>query len=53
MLGYVYKRLGLVMRLLWSKDLIINTVHVMDLARSIWHLAKIPEAEGEVILNYI
>ena len=38
--GAVYKHLGETMKLLWSKDLRINTVHVHDVARAIWHLIQ-------------
>ncbi|XP_076322769.1 uncharacterized protein LOC143231878 isoform X3 [Tachypleus tridentatus] len=36
--GAVYKYLGEMMKLLWTKDLKMNTVHVMDLCRAIWHV---------------
>lgn len=38
-IGAVYKHLGEMMKLLWGKDLKMNTVHVIDLCRAIWHLA--------------
>ncbi|CAG8547860.1 6186_t:CDS:2 [Ambispora leptoticha] len=37
--GRVYQHLNEEMRCLWSKDLKINTVHVLDVARAIWHVA--------------
>ncbi|XP_013406133.1 uncharacterized protein LOC106170709 [Lingula anatina] len=37
-IGAVYKFLGEKMKLLWGKDLKMNTVHVDDLCRAIWHL---------------
>jgi len=37
-IGAVYKESGEVMELLWSKSLKINTVHVNDVVRAIWHL---------------
>ena len=33
-----YKQLGEKMKLLWSKDLRMNTVHVRDVVRALWHL---------------
>lgn len=34
--GHVYKKLGQEMKLLWTKDLKINTVHVSDVVRAMW-----------------
>jgi len=39
-IGAVYKSLGEKMEFLWDKDLSINTVHVRDAARALWHLAE-------------
>lgn len=36
--GAVYKQLGEKMKLLWSKDLKMSTVHVKDVARAVWFL---------------
>lgn len=36
------------MKLLWSKDLHLNTVHVRDVAAAIWYLAHDVRAIGEV-----
>lgn len=36
--GAVYKNMGEMMKLLWNKDMKMNTVHVSDLSRAIWHL---------------
>lgn len=36
--GAVYKHLGEMMKLLWTKDLKMNTVHVTDVCRAIWHV---------------
>ena len=33
-----YKQLGEKMKLLWTKDLKMNTVHVRDVVRALWHL---------------
>uniref|UniRef100_A0A1E1XVL9 Putative c-3 sterol dehydrogenase/3-beta-hydroxysteroid dehydrogenase n=1 Tax=Amblyomma sculptum TaxID=1581419 RepID=A0A1E1XVL9_AMBSC len=38
LVGAVYKHLKETMKLLWTKDLKMNTVHVSDLCRAIWHL---------------
>jgi len=35
----VYKHLGEKMEFLWDKDLKINTVHVDDVVKAIWHVA--------------
>ena len=34
------------MKLLWSKDLKLNTVHVDDVVRASWHLAEWYEQSG-------
>lgn len=36
--GAVYKHSGEMMKLLWNKDLKLNTVHVRDVSRALWHL---------------
>ncbi|KAF3428246.1 hypothetical protein E2986_07938 [Frieseomelitta varia] len=41
--GAVYKHLGEMMKLLWGPDLHMNTVHVRDVARAIWHIVNRPE----------
>lgn len=45
--GAVYKHLGEMMKLLWGPDLHMNTVHVRDVARAIWHVANRPETIGQ------
>ncbi|CAH0394943.1 unnamed protein product [Bemisia tabaci] len=47
-IGAVYQHLGESMRLLWDKDLRMNTIHVKDLCEAIWFLMKLKEAHGEV-----
>ncbi|XP_062511891.1 dTDP-glucose 4,6-dehydratase-like [Corticium candelabrum] len=37
-IGAVYRELKETMKLLWGKDLKINTVHVRDVCRAIWHV---------------
>lgn len=37
-IGAVYKELQEKMKLLWTKELHINTVHVSDVVRGLWHL---------------
>ncbi|KAI8068321.1 hypothetical protein BC940DRAFT_299695 [Gongronella butleri] len=39
-IGRVYQHLNEEMTLLWSKDLKVNTVHVLDVVRASWHLAQ-------------
>lgn len=46
-IGAVYKHLGEEMKLLWSKDLKMNTVHVRDVVRALFHLAE-KGVKGEV-----
>lgn len=36
----LYRDLGETMKLFWGEDLGMNTIHVRDLARAIWHLAS-------------
>lgn len=38
-IGAVYKHLKEEMKLLWTKDLKINTVHVRDVVRALWFIA--------------
>jgi len=38
--GYVYKHIGEKMKFLWDKDLRINTVHVVDVCRALWHVSQ-------------
>lgn len=45
--GAVYKHLGEMMKLLWGPDLHMNTVHVRDVARAIWHVVNRPETVGQ------
>eukprot|EP00048_Salpingoeca_helianthica_P022045 m.16057 g.16057 ORF g.16057 m.16057 type:complete len:368 (+) comp6808_c0_seq1:868-1971(+) len=44
--GAVYKHLGETMKLLWSAKLRLNTVHVTDVARALWHIALTGEQAG-------
>ncbi|XP_064595952.1 dTDP-glucose 4,6-dehydratase-like [Liolophura sinensis] len=37
-IGAVYKYTKEVMKMLWTKDLKMNTVHVEDVCRALWHL---------------
>ncbi|KAK4512194.1 uncharacterized protein ATC70_013437 [Mucor velutinosus] len=39
-IGRIYKYLDEEMKLLWSKDLKLNTVHVDDVSRACWYLAQ-------------
>ncbi|XP_011502100.1 PREDICTED: uncharacterized protein LOC105365589 [Ceratosolen solmsi marchali] len=47
-IGAVYKHLGEMMKLLWGPELRMNTVHVRDVARAIWHIATRPETVGQI-----
>ncbi|KAL0881351.1 hypothetical protein ABMA27_001228 [Loxostege sticticalis] len=46
--GGIYKHLGETMKLLWTADLKMNTVHVRDVCRAIWTLAFKPEANKQI-----
>lgn len=44
--GAVYKHLGEQMKFLWSANLKMNTVHVKDVCKALWHVAtKCPAGE--------
>ncbi|XP_049870551.1 uncharacterized protein LOC126369981 [Pectinophora gossypiella] len=45
--GGIYKHLGETMKLLWTADLKMNTVHVRDVCRAIWTLGNRPEARHQ------
>eukprot|EP00842_Homolaphlyctis_polyrhiza_P002873 jgi/Hompol1/3587/HPOL_002167-RA len=45
-IGAVYRHLNEEMKFLWTKDLKINTVHVRDVARAMWHVAATKEEHG-------
>lgn len=45
--GAVYKHLGEMMKLLWGPGLHMNTVHVIDVARAIWHVANRDDTIGQ------
>jgi nucleoside-diphosphate-sugar epimerase len=45
--GAVYKHLGEMMKLLWGPDLHMNTIHVRDVVRAMWHVANRPETVGQ------
>ncbi|KAH1006004.1 hypothetical protein HUJ04_006890 [Dendroctonus ponderosae] len=44
----VYKELGETMKLLWTKDLKLNTVHVEDLCRAILFLSERTDSLGQI-----
>ncbi|KAJ1520859.1 hypothetical protein ONE63_003946 [Megalurothrips usitatus] len=47
-IGAVYKHLNEVMKLLWTADLHLNTVHVKDVCRAIWLLASRDDSKGKI-----
>nr|CAG8495393.1 10968_t:CDS:2 [Entrophospora candida]CAG8496025.1 5969_t:CDS:2 [Entrophospora candida] len=54
--GRIYQYLNEEMKFLWSKDLKINTVHVLDVSRAMWHIAEWYQAnekagKGTLIYN--
>ena len=44
----VYRHLGEKMKLLWSEELRMNTVHVSDVSRGLWLLGTTGGGKGEV-----
>nr|XP_049692990.1 uncharacterized protein LOC110371682 [Helicoverpa armigera] len=46
--GGIYKHLNETMKLLWTADLKMNTVHVRDVCRAIWCLGTRPDANRAV-----
>ncbi|KAH9252153.1 hypothetical protein BASA81_009904 [Batrachochytrium salamandrivorans] len=50
-IGAVYRHLNEEMTLLWTKDLKLNTVHVRDVARALWHIAATTEDKDQGIVN--
>uniref|UniRef100_A0A1B6M4V8 NAD-dependent epimerase/dehydratase domain-containing protein n=1 Tax=Graphocephala atropunctata TaxID=36148 RepID=A0A1B6M4V8_9HEMI len=47
-LGCIYQHLGESMKLLWSRDLVMNTVHVRDVCRALWFLSQRDDTVGQV-----
>lgn len=47
-IGAVYKHLKEVMKLLWTADLHLNTVHVKDVCRAIWLLVARDDSKGQI-----
>ena len=45
-MGAVYRHLKTEMKLLWTKDRRLNTVHVDDVARALWHVAATTTEKG-------
>jgi len=45
-IGAVYRQLNEEMSFLWTKDLKLNTVHVSDVVRAIWHVSATIEEKG-------
>ena len=43
-----YRELGEKMKLLWTKELRMNTVHVSDVVKAAWHVARLDGGRGEV-----
>ncbi|XP_068622866.1 uncharacterized protein [Battus philenor] len=48
LIGAIYKHLGQTMKLLWTADLKMNTVHVEDVCRAIWILGRRSDACGQI-----
>ena len=46
-----YRELGETMKLLWSKDLHMNTVHVTDVVRAAWHVASLEKLSSGTVFN--
>ena len=39
------------MKLLWTKDLHMNTVHVDDVVQAMWHVATLPSLDNAAVFN--
>lgn len=48
MAAAIYKHLGETMKLLWSADMKLNTVHVTDVCSAIWFVCNRHETIGQV-----
>ncbi|GBP21577.1 hypothetical protein EVAR_9762_1 [Eumeta japonica] len=48
LLGAIYKYLNETMKLLWTADLKLNTIHVSDLCRAIWLVGTSPNTIGKI-----
>lgn len=46
--GAVYKHLGEMMKLLWGPSLKMNTVHVRDVVRAMWHVTRRSDTIGQI-----
>ncbi|XP_014208922.1 uncharacterized protein LOC106639690 isoform X2 [Copidosoma floridanum] len=46
-IGAVYKHLSEMMKLLWGPELRMNTVHVRDVARAMWHVTTRQDTVGQ------
>ncbi|KAL1132270.1 hypothetical protein AAG570_010227 [Ranatra chinensis] len=47
-IGGIYKHLNESMKLLWDKNMVMNTVHVEDLCRAMWHVCQREDTLGHV-----
>ncbi|KAJ3211046.1 hypothetical protein HDU67_004808 [Dinochytrium kinnereticum] len=45
-IGAVYRQLKEEMKLLWTKDLKLHTVHVLDVVRAMWSVAALKDEKG-------
>lgn len=48
MVAAVYKKLGETMKLLWNKDLYLNTIHVVDVCRAAWFVCGRDDTIGQI-----
>lgn len=48
MVGAIYKHLGECMKLLWTRDLKMNTVHVEDVCRAVWHVLFRDDTKNQI-----
>jgi len=49
--GAVYKHLGEKMKFLWDSDLRLNTVHVNDVCKALWHVATNSSIKSGSVFN--
>lgn len=47
-MGAIYSHLNETMKVLWNRNLMLNTIHVLDLCRAIHYVTQKSEAEGQI-----
>lgn len=47
-MGAIYSHLNETMKVLWNRNLMLNTIHVLDLCRAIHYVTEKSEAEDQI-----